>query len=239
VSAAVFAAILMLGGHYTYARMPLGDWVREAFDLARNHYDRLGHFAQGFIPAIAVREILLRQTPLCRDGWLFTLVAATCLAISAFYEFLRVGIARNRIGSVLSVKGFVSAMPSPTMSHAAAELIRRYFAAYLRGDSTAYADCWVYPAASFSGGVWRTVATPAQMAQGNDEYTRMQRERGVVGGDIVSLEVQSLGREAASVRGRFTRTDHAGAVIETVTATYLAVVVAGEWRVAVCVVEAP
>jgi putative membrane protein len=85
---AIHAAILMLGGHYTYARVPLGDWVREAFDLARNHYDRLGHFAQGFIPAIAVREILLRQTPLCRGGWLFTLVAATCLAISALYEFL-------------------------------------------------------------------------------------------------------------------------------------------------------
>jgi putative membrane protein len=85
---AVHAAILMLGGHYTYARVPPGDWVREAFDLARNHYDRLGHVAQGFIPAIAVREILLRQTPLPRGGWLFTLVAATCLAISACYEFL-------------------------------------------------------------------------------------------------------------------------------------------------------
>lgn len=135
--------------------------------------------------------------------------------------------------------GFVSAMSSPTMSHAAAELIRRYFAAYLRGDSAAYADCWVYPAASFSDGVWRTVATPAQMAQGNDDYTRMQRERGVVGGEIVSLEVQNIGKDAASVRGRFTRTDRAGAVIETVSATYLAVVVGSEWRVAVCVVAAP
>jgi putative membrane protein len=85
---AVHAAILMLGGHYTYARVPLGDWVRDAFDLARNHYDRLGHVAQGFIPAIAAREILLRQTPLRQGGWLFTLVAATCLAISACYEFL-------------------------------------------------------------------------------------------------------------------------------------------------------
>jgi putative membrane protein len=85
---AVHAAILMLGGHYTYARVPLGDWVRDALDLARNHYDRLGHVAQGFIPAIAAREILLRQTPLRPGGWLFTLVAATCLAISACYEFL-------------------------------------------------------------------------------------------------------------------------------------------------------
>lgn len=85
---AVHASILMLGGHYTYALVPLGDWVRDAFDLARNHYDRLGHFAQGFIPAIAARELLLRRTPLQRGGWLFTLVAATCLAISACYEFL-------------------------------------------------------------------------------------------------------------------------------------------------------
>ena len=88
VLVAVHAAILMLGGHYTYALVPLGDWVRDAFDLARNHYDRLGHVAQGFIPAIAAREILLRRTPLQRGGWLFMLVAATCLAISACYEFL-------------------------------------------------------------------------------------------------------------------------------------------------------
>lgn len=85
---ALHAAILMLGGHYTYARVPLGDWVRDAFDLARNHYDRLGHFAQGFIPAIVTREILLRRTPLRPGAWLFVLVAATCLAISACYEFL-------------------------------------------------------------------------------------------------------------------------------------------------------
>jgi putative membrane protein len=85
---ALHACILMLGGHYTYARVPLGDWVRDAFDLARNHYDRLGHVAQGFIPAIVAREILLRQTPLRPGAWLFTLVAATCLAISACYEFL-------------------------------------------------------------------------------------------------------------------------------------------------------
>jgi putative membrane protein len=85
---AVHAAILMLGGHYTYALVPLGDWARDTFDLARNHYDRLGHFAQGFIPAIVARELLLRKTPLQRGGWLFTLVAACCLAISACYEFL-------------------------------------------------------------------------------------------------------------------------------------------------------
>lgn len=85
---ALHAVILMVGGHYTYARVPLGEWVRDTFDLARNHYDRLGHVAQGFIPAIIAREILLRRTPLRPGAWLLTLVAATCLAISACYEFL-------------------------------------------------------------------------------------------------------------------------------------------------------
>ena len=83
----VHALILMLGGHYTYARVPLGFWVRDLLDLGRNHYDRLGHFAQGFIPAMLAREILLRKTPLRRGGWLFFLVTCVCLAFSACYEF--------------------------------------------------------------------------------------------------------------------------------------------------------
>jgi putative membrane protein len=89
----VHAAILMLGGHYTYARVPLGFWVQDLFDLSRNHYDRLGHFAQGFVPAIAVREVLLRTSPLTGSRWLPTLVVASCLAISACYEFLEWWIA--------------------------------------------------------------------------------------------------------------------------------------------------
>ena len=82
------ALILMLGGHYTYARVPLGLWVSDRLGFTRNHYDRLGHFAQGFVPAILVREVLLRRTPLKRDGWLFFLVTCVCLAISAIYEFI-------------------------------------------------------------------------------------------------------------------------------------------------------
>jgi putative membrane protein len=85
---AVHALILSLGGHYTYAEVPLGFWARDALGLARNHYDRLGHFAQGFVPAIVVREVLLRTSPLRRGRWLFFLVTATCLAISACYEFI-------------------------------------------------------------------------------------------------------------------------------------------------------
>ncbi len=82
------AVILMLGGHYTYAHVPLGFWVQDLFELSRNHYDRLGHLAQGFIPAILAREILLRWSPLPRGRWLFFLVVCTCLAFSAFYEML-------------------------------------------------------------------------------------------------------------------------------------------------------
>jgi putative membrane protein len=82
------ACILMVGGHYTYAEVPLGFWVRDLLGLARNHYDRLGHFAQGFVPAIVAREILLRKTPLKSRGWVFFLVMCICLAISAFYEFV-------------------------------------------------------------------------------------------------------------------------------------------------------
>jgi putative membrane protein len=85
---AVHASILMLGGHYTYALVPLGDWARELLDLARNPYDRVGHFAQGFVPAMIAREVLLRRTPLRRGGWLFFIVVCICLAISACYEFL-------------------------------------------------------------------------------------------------------------------------------------------------------
>jgi len=85
---AVHATILMVGGKYTYAEVPLFDWIRDAFHLARNHYDRLGHFAQGFVPALVAREILLRKTPLRRGGWLFFLVTCVCLAISAVYELI-------------------------------------------------------------------------------------------------------------------------------------------------------
>jgi putative membrane protein len=77
-----------MGGHYTYSKVPLGYALQELFDFARNPYDRIGHFAQGFVPAIIAREILLRRTPLVRGGWLFFIVCAICLAISACYEFI-------------------------------------------------------------------------------------------------------------------------------------------------------
>jgi putative membrane protein len=85
--------LLMVGGHYTYERVPLGEWARDAFQLGRNHFDRLGHLAQGFIPAILVREVLLRKTPLRPGGWLFFLTTAVCLAFSASFEFVEWGAA--------------------------------------------------------------------------------------------------------------------------------------------------
>lgn len=84
----VHALILMVGGHYTYAEVPLGYWIKDLFGFARNHYDRIGHFAQGFVPAILTREILLRRSPLQPGKWLFFLVTSVCLAFSACYEFI-------------------------------------------------------------------------------------------------------------------------------------------------------
>ena len=85
---ALHMAILCVGGKYTYALVPLGDWVRDAFHLGRNHYDRLGHFAQGFVPAIIARELLLRKKVVAARGWLPFLIVCICLAISATYELV-------------------------------------------------------------------------------------------------------------------------------------------------------
>ncbi len=85
---ALHALILILGGYYTYAEVPLFNWLQQALDLSRNHYDRVGHLAQGFIPAILAREILLRRSPLQTGRWLFFIVVSICLAFSAFYELI-------------------------------------------------------------------------------------------------------------------------------------------------------
>ena len=85
---AAHACILMVGGRYTYAEVPVGFWVSEALGLARNHYDRLGHFAQGFVPAVLAREVLVRTSPLKGSRWLPAVVIAFCLAFSALYELV-------------------------------------------------------------------------------------------------------------------------------------------------------
>ncbi|HQS37487.1 MAG: hypothetical protein B7Y16_02605 [Methylotenera sp. 24-45-7] len=85
---AVHAVILIVGGHYTYAEMPIFNWLRDYYGWDRNYYDRLGHVAQGFVPAMVAREILLRNSVLPPGNWLFFIVVSISLAISAFYEFL-------------------------------------------------------------------------------------------------------------------------------------------------------
>jgi putative membrane protein len=90
VYAAIFLHVLVLdyGGYYTYERTPLGNWARDTFHLARNHYDRVGHVALGVFPAFLVREVLLRRTPLRRGGWLFFITVSVVLAVAAFWELL-------------------------------------------------------------------------------------------------------------------------------------------------------
>ena len=88
-----FAIIIMIGGHWTYAQVPLFNYLRDTFGLSRNYYDRVGHIMQGFVPAILAREVLLRTSPLKPGKWLFFIVVCICLAISAMYEFFEWGAA--------------------------------------------------------------------------------------------------------------------------------------------------
>lgn len=84
----IHGLVLIVGGHYTYAHVPIGDWFKETFDLSRNHYDRLGHLMQGFVPALIAREILVRKVGLKSRGWVVFLTITVCMSISAFYEFI-------------------------------------------------------------------------------------------------------------------------------------------------------
>jgi len=81
------AMILMIGGHTSYAEMPLFNWIQDTFGLARNYYDRLGHFAQGFVPALIANEIIIRKKIIIRRGWRIFFIVFTILGLSAFYEF--------------------------------------------------------------------------------------------------------------------------------------------------------
>lgn len=96
----VHAIILMVGGHYTYAEVPLGFWMRGVLHTARNDYDRIGHFAQGFVPAIVAREILIRRDVVRSRDWRYFIIVSICLAISAAYELLewRISVATGSAG---------------------------------------------------------------------------------------------------------------------------------------------
>jgi putative membrane protein len=106
----VHAVILMVGGHYTYAEVPLGDWVRDWSGGERNNYDKLGHFAQGFVPAILARELLLRFKVVNGRAWLALIVVSICLAFSAFYELIEWWVAllsSEAADSFLGTQGYV------------------------------------------------------------------------------------------------------------------------------------
>lgn len=107
---ALHAIVLMIGGHYTYAEVPLFNWLRDIGIFARNNYDKIGHFVQGFVPAIVIREILLRTSPLKRGKWLSFIVASIALAVAAMYELLEwwVSVASGSAGdSFLGTQGYV------------------------------------------------------------------------------------------------------------------------------------
>ncbi len=98
------ALILLVGGHYTYAEVPLFSWLRDVLDLDRNYYDRLGHFAQGFVPAMIAREVLIRKHVVLQNKWLFFIVCCICLSISAFYELIEWWVA---VGSGTAAEAFL------------------------------------------------------------------------------------------------------------------------------------
>jgi putative membrane protein len=102
---AAWALVLAYGGHYTYAQTPAGNWAVDTFGLDRNPFDRLGHFMQGFVPAIAVREVLWRLSPLRGSRWLGPLTVCVCLAFSAFWELMEWGGAYLTEGGDVSFLG--------------------------------------------------------------------------------------------------------------------------------------
>jgi len=106
----VLSLILMIGGHYTYAEVPLFEWLKDVFNQDRNNFDKLGHFAQGFVPAIIVREIIIRNHVVINTNWLNFFVICICLAISAFYELIEWCVAlvsKEAAEAFLGTQGYV------------------------------------------------------------------------------------------------------------------------------------
>jgi putative membrane protein len=106
----IHAIILMVGGHYTYAEVPAFDWLTEALDLERNNYDKLGHFAQGFVPALVAREILIRNRVVRDPRWRDFFIVCFCLGFSAFYELVEWWVALlsdEAAESFLGTQGYV------------------------------------------------------------------------------------------------------------------------------------
>jgi putative membrane protein len=106
----VHCYILFIGGHYTYAEVPLFDWIKEVFNQTRNNYDKVGHFAQGFVPAMIVRELFIRQQIVKNSGWISFLTLCVCMSISVLYEFLEWFVAiitGESADSFLGTQGYI------------------------------------------------------------------------------------------------------------------------------------
>jgi len=106
----VHCYILFIGGHYTYAEVPLFNWIKDTLHQSRNNYDKVGHFAQGFIPAMIVREVLIRKQIVKHGFWLAFLTLSVCVTVSAFYEFLEWGVSLasgSEGDSFLGTQGYV------------------------------------------------------------------------------------------------------------------------------------
>jgi putative membrane protein len=89
----VHCIILIVGGHYTYAEVPLFDWIRDGFGQSRNNYDKVGHFVQGFVPAVVAREVTIRKAVFSSPEWRNFFIVGLCLGISAFYELIEWSVA--------------------------------------------------------------------------------------------------------------------------------------------------
>lgn len=106
----IHCIILMVGGHYTYAEVPLFDWIQEEFDHTRNNYDKIGHLAQGFIPAMVAREVVIRKSVFSTAAWRNFFIVCFCLAVSAFYELIEWFVAlmsEEAAESFLGTQGYV------------------------------------------------------------------------------------------------------------------------------------
>ena len=106
----IHCIILMVGGHYTYAEVPIGDWMRDVFDGSRNNYDKLGHFAQGFVPVMIAREVVIRRSVFNSAGWRNFFIVSFCLGFSAFYELIEWWVALlsdEAADSFLGTQGYI------------------------------------------------------------------------------------------------------------------------------------
>ena len=106
----IHCIILMVGGHYTYAEVPIGDWMRDVFDGLRNNYDKLGHFAQGFVPVMIAREVVIRRSVFNTAGWRNFFIVSFCLGFSAFYELIEWWVALlsdEAADSFLGTQGYI------------------------------------------------------------------------------------------------------------------------------------